>query len=87
MVKASAAGRRDAGRGRTSSFRGRSASGSGAASDVRGSHAAFAGADGAPGALQPLEDPSNPATYLDTNRSLCFPIPTTEVQTNPNLGK
>ena len=38
-----------------------------------------------PGALQPLEDPANPATYLDPNRSLCFPIPTSEIQTNPNL--
>jgi hypothetical protein len=42
-------------------------------------------AAGTPGALQPLEDPTNPATYLDLNRSLCFPIPTTELQTNPNL--
>ncbi len=42
-------------------------------------------ASGTPGALQPLEDPANAATYLDPNRSLCFPIPTSEIQTNPNL--
>lgn len=42
-------------------------------------------ADGTPGTLQALEDPSNAATYLDPNRSLCFPIPTAEIQTNPNL--
>ena len=29
----------------------------------------------APGGLHPLEDPTNPATYLDPNRSLCIPIP------------
>jgi hypothetical protein len=30
---------------------------------------------GAPGSLHPLEDPTDSATYLDPNRSLCIPIP------------
>jgi hypothetical protein len=38
-----------------------------------------------PGALQPLEDPSNPATYLDNPQSLCIPISQNEIDTNPNI--
>jgi len=42
-------------------------------------------AEGTPGSLQPLEDPANPGTYLNANRSLCFPVPTSETDTNPNV--
>jgi hypothetical protein len=38
-----------------------------------------------PGALQPLEDPSNPATFLDNPQSLCIPISQNEIDTNPNF--
>ncbi len=38
------------------------------------------------GSHQPLEDPANPDTFLDPNRSLCFPIPQSETNTNPNVG-
>ena len=43
-------------------------------------------AEGTPGDLDPLEDASNAATYLSPNRSLCFPIPQSEIDTNPNVG-
>lgn len=39
-----------------------------------------------PGALHPLEDASNPESLLDENRDLCFPIPESEINTNPNVG-
>ena len=39
-----------------------------------------------PGALDPLEVPSNPQTFLDANQSLCVPISDAEIETNPNLG-
>lgn len=42
--------------------------------------------DGTPGALHPLEDESNPDTYLESDRDLCFPIPDSERNTNPNVG-
>lgn len=37
-----------------------------------------------PGALSELEVPGN-KSYLEANRSLCYPIPLSELQTNPNL--
>lgn len=40
---------------------------------------------GAPGELHPLEDPSNPATYLSPNQTLCIPISQAERETNNNL--
>jgi hypothetical protein len=42
-------------------------------------------ANGTPGALHPLEDASNPDTYLDPNQSLCVPIALAEKETNPNV--
>jgi hypothetical protein len=42
-------------------------------------------ANGTPGALDPLEDASNPDTYLDPNQSLCVPIALAEKETNPNV--
>jgi len=42
--------------------------------------------NGTPGALRPLEDASNPATHLQT-QDLCFPIPLTEIRTNPNISR
>lgn len=41
---------------------------------------------GAPGEMHPLEDPSNPDTYLDPDRDLCVPIALDEIETNPNLS-
>lgn len=41
---------------------------------------------GTPGDLHPLEDASNPETLLDADRDLCFPIPESETNTNPNVG-
>lgn len=41
---------------------------------------------GTPGALHPLEDASNPDTFLEGDRDLCFPIPDSEINTNPNVG-
>jgi len=38
-----------------------------------------------PGTLHPLEDPSNPNSFLDPDRDLTFPIPDSERETNPNL--
>jgi starch-binding outer membrane protein, SusD/RagB family len=38
-----------------------------------------------PGALQPLEDPTNPKTYLDSPQSLCIPVSQNEIDTNPNF--
>ncbi|MBI4539213.1 MAG: RagB/SusD family nutrient uptake outer membrane protein [Gemmatimonadetes bacterium] len=38
-----------------------------------------------PGALHPLEDPSNPKTFLDPNQTLCIPISQGERETNPNV--
>jgi hypothetical protein len=38
-----------------------------------------------PGALQPLEDPSNPKTYIPGTQSLCIPISQAEIDTNPNF--
>lgn len=38
-----------------------------------------------PGALHALEDASNPATFLDPDQDLCFPIPVDEAVTNPNV--
>ena len=38
-----------------------------------------------PGALQALEDPSNPKTYLDNPQSLCIPVSQNEIDTNPNF--
>jgi hypothetical protein len=38
-----------------------------------------------PGDLHPLEDPSNPQTFLDPNQNLCIPISLAESQTNPNV--
>jgi hypothetical protein len=43
-------------------------------------------ANGTPGALDPLEDPSNPATFLDPNQTLCVPISQSERETNPNIN-
>ena len=40
---------------------------------------------GAPGEMHPLEDASNPDTYLDPDRDLCVPIAQDELETNPNL--
>lgn len=37
-----------------------------------------------PGALSPFEVPG-PTSYLDAAQTLCFPISTSELQTNPNL--
>ncbi len=39
-----------------------------------------------PGALHPLEDALNPATFLDPNQSLCIPISLSERETNPNIN-
>lgn len=39
-----------------------------------------------PGSLDPLETPGDPASYLDANRTLCYPIPEDEYETNENLG-
>lgn len=41
---------------------------------------------GRPGELQPLEDPSNPETHLQADQTYCFPIPESEIETNPNVG-
>lgn len=41
---------------------------------------------GTPGDLHPLEDPSNPDSYLVSDPDLCFPISETERNTNPNVG-
>lgn len=38
-----------------------------------------------PGQLQPLEDPSDPASRLNADRDLCYPIPDSERETNPNV--
>lgn len=38
-----------------------------------------------PGALQALEDPTNPKTYLDQPQSLCIPVSQNEIDTNPNF--
>jgi starch-binding outer membrane protein, SusD/RagB family len=38
-----------------------------------------------PGALRPLEDATNPATYLDNPQSLCIPVSQNEIDTNPNF--
>ncbi len=38
-----------------------------------------------PGDLSPYEVPGS-TSYLDANRNLCFPIPLSELQTNPNLN-
>ena len=38
-----------------------------------------------PGQLWALEDPTNPATYLDNPQSLCVPISQAEIDTNPNF--
>ena len=38
-----------------------------------------------PGALRPLEDATNPATFLDNPQSLCIPISQNEIDTNPNF--
>ena len=38
-----------------------------------------------PGALQPLEDPSNPKTYILAPQSLCAPVSQDEVDANPNF--
>lgn len=40
---------------------------------------------GAPGEMHPLEDASNPDTYLDPDRQLCVPISQDELETNPNF--
>jgi hypothetical protein len=42
-------------------------------------------ANNTPGQLHPLEDPTNPQTYLSANQSLCIPISEEEIQTNRNL--
>lgn len=42
--------------------------------------------EGRPGQMQPLEDPSNPETALLSDRDLCFPIPESEIETNPNVS-
>lgn len=43
--------------------------------------------NGTPGELQPLERPNDPSQELplDADRDLCFPIPESELDTNPNL--
>ena len=41
--------------------------------------------NGRPGQLQPLEDPSNPDSRLVSDRDLCYPIPDSERETNPNI--
>lgn len=38
-----------------------------------------------PGQLQPLEDPSDPASRLNADRDLCYPVPDSERETNPNV--
>lgn len=38
------------------------------------------------GNMHPLEDASNPDTFLDPGRDLCVPISLAEVETNANLG-
>jgi hypothetical protein len=38
-----------------------------------------------PGDLHPLEQPGNPASYLRADRSLCYAIPKTERESNPNI--
>jgi hypothetical protein len=38
-----------------------------------------------PGTLHPLEDPSNPDTYLNPGQTLCIPISQAEINTNPNF--
>jgi hypothetical protein len=42
-------------------------------------------ANNTPGELHPLEDPTNPQTFLAANQSLCIPISEEEIQTNKNL--
>lgn len=42
-------------------------------------------ANNTPGSLHPLEDPSNPLTYLSPNQTLCIPISDAEMETNRNL--
>ena len=44
-------------------------------------------ASNAPGQLHPLEDPSNPQTYLSPNQALCIPISDEEYDTNRNLTR
>jgi starch-binding outer membrane protein, SusD/RagB family len=39
-----------------------------------------------PGALHPLEDATNPGTFLSPDRTLCVPISLAEIETNRNLG-
>lgn len=41
---------------------------------------------GAPGEMHPLEDASNPDTFLDVDRELCVPIAQNELETNVNLS-
>ncbi len=38
-----------------------------------------------PGQLHPLEDPTNEASRLNSDRDLCYPIPDSERETNPNV--
>jgi hypothetical protein len=42
-------------------------------------------ANNTPGTLHPLEDPSNPQTYLSSSQTLCVPISDAELETNKNL--
>lgn len=42
--------------------------------------------NGTPGDLHPLEDASNPDSYLVSDPDLCFPVSETERETNPNVG-
>jgi hypothetical protein len=42
-------------------------------------------ANNTPGGLHPLEDPSNPQTYLSPQQTLCVPISDAELETNQNL--
>lgn len=43
-------------------------------------------ADGTPGALHPMEIAGNPASYLDEDQTLCYPISKSERESNPNLS-
>lgn len=43
-------------------------------------------ADGTPGALHPMEIAGNPASYLDADQTLCYPISKSERESNPNLS-
>jgi hypothetical protein len=42
-------------------------------------------ANNTPGTLHPLEDPTNPQTFLSPQQALCIPISDAEMETNPNL--